>query len=352
MNREDLYYSISDISPEYIEELNEGSEKKKHSNKAIIITICAVVALAGATVFAAAKYNFGRGMSELQIDESQQQSLVETSAALIYETQDVYSDLSATSEGITITPVSVIADERCAYISFKISGFTYDNRINEPIFDWVYVYKDESQTEEMDCTGSFDDGIVSDGLNGFVYYDGSPTETNEYGGAIPRYFDENNDLYYLMCVSSHNIDDNMLGQTLYIKFTCLAESWKTQIVSSVDSEWNIKLKLPTQSTSVHIEILKEIAGSPYFLESIDLSPVSIRLNYTNTESGGSVPFFVGVVLTDGSILGINNDSLNGMNEQNVYTNVYFSQVIDPDNVSALLIYPSSESETYVTIPIK
>ena len=31
MNREDLYYSISDISPEFIEELNESTEKKKHS---------------------------------------------------------------------------------------------------------------------------------------------------------------------------------------------------------------------------------------------------------------------------------------------------------------------------------
>lgn len=352
MNREDLYYSISDISPEYIEELNESTEKKKHSAKAIVITICAVVALTGATVFAAAKYNFGRGMSELQIDESQKQSLVETSAAFIYEPQDDYSDLSATSEGVTITPVSVIADERCAYISFKISGFTYDNRINEPIFDWVYVYTDEDQTQELDCTGSFDDGIVSDGANGFAYYDGSPTETNKYGGAIPRYFDENNDLYYLMCVSSHNTDDNMLGKTLYIKFTCLAESWKTQILSSVDSEWNIELELPTQSTSVHMDIQKEIESSPYFLESIDISPVSIRLNYTTSEPGRGIPFFAGVVFNDGRELWINNDSLNGSDGNTAYTNVYFAQVIDPANVSALLVFPNYESETYVTIPIK
>lgn len=352
MNREDLYYSISDISPEFIEELNESTEKKKHSDKAIIITICAVVALAGVTVFAASKINFGRGMSDLQIDESQQQSLVETSAAIIYETQEDYSDLAVTSEGVTITPVSVIADERCAYISFKISGFSYDDRNNEPIFDWVYVYADENQTEELDSTGSFDDGLVSDGADGFVYYDGTPTETNEYGGAIPRYFDDNNDLYYLMCVSSHNIDDNMLGRTLYIKFTCLAESWKTQIITCVDSEWNLKLELPSQSTSVHMEVQQEIEGSPYYLESIDISPVSIRLNYTTTNSGSGIPFFVGVVFDDGRKLGINNDSLNGWDGNKAYTNVYFAQVIDPDKVSALLIYPTFDSGTYVTIPIK
>ena len=352
MNREDLYNSISDISPEFIEELNESAEKKKHSPEAVIITICAVVAIAGATVYAAANYNFGRGMSDLQVDESQQQSLVETSAAIIYGMKEDYSDLAVTSEDVTITPVSIIADERCAYISFKISGFTYDNHNNEPIFDWVYVYADENQTEELDSTGSFDDGLVSDGADGFVYYDGTPTETNEYGGAIPRYFDDNNDLYYLMCVSSHNIDDNMLGRTIYIKFTCLAESWKTQILSSVDSEWNLKLELPSQSASIHMEVQQEIEGSPYFLESIDISPVSIRLNYTTSEPGGSIPFFVGVVFSDGRELGINNDSLNGWDGNKVYTNVFFAQVIDPDKVSALIIYPSFDFETNVTVPIK
>lgn len=351
MNREDLFYSISDISPEFIEELNESAEKKNHSKKAVIITICAVVAIAGATVYAAAKYNFGRGMSDLQIDESQKQSLVETSAAIIYDTQDNHQDLAVTSEDITITPVSVIADERCAYISFKVSGFTYENRNNEPIFDWVYVYEDEDQTEELDCIGSFDDGLVSDGADGYVYFDGTPVETNEYGGPIPRYFDDNNDLYYLMCVSSHDIDDNMLGRTIYIKFTCLAESWKTQIISSVDGEWNIDLELPAQSTSVHKDVQQEIEGSPYYLDSIDISPVSVRLNYTISEHGSDIPFLTAVVLDDGRELWLNYDSLNGWDGQNVYTNVYFAQVIDPDHVSALLIYPDLDSTSYVTVPV-
>ena len=351
MKREDLFNLISDISPEFIDELNESVEKKKHSNKAVIITICAVVAIAGATVFAAAKHNFGRGMSSLQIDESQQQSLVETSAAIIYETQEDFPDLAVTAEDVTITPVSVIADERCAYISFKVSGFTYEDLNNEPIFDWVYVYADEDHTEELDSTGSFDDGLVSDGADGYAYYDGTPIETNEYGGPIPRYFDDNNDLYYLMCVSSHNIDDNMLGKTLYIKFTCLAESWKTQIISSVDGEWNIDVELPVQSTSVHKEVQREIEDSPYYLDSIDISPVSVRLNYTTSEPGRDMPFFTAVVLDDGRELWLNNDSLNGWDGQNAYTNVYFAQVIDPDHVTALLIFPTLDSDSYITVPV-
>lgn len=172
MKNENIYNAISDISPDYLDDLS--FEKKtvdtenapaKHTKLPVIAIICAVVVLAGITSAAALKSILGRGMNILQIDESRQQELVEQSAAIIYtgesaaDTSVASANSESDTDAITVVPVSAVADERCAFISFKVSGFTFDDRNNEPFFDMVYAYEDESMTVGLDCEGGFYNGV-------------------------------------------------------------------------------------------------------------------------------------------------------------------------------------------------
>lgn len=366
MKNENIYNAISNISPEYIEELSfekktvaAESKPAKRSKLPVIAIICAVVGLAGITSVAAIRGILGRGMNQLQIDESQQQELVEQSAAIVYTSESV-ADTGATSENtvldvdaITVTPVSVVADERCAFISFKVSGFTFDDRNNEPFFDQIYAYEDESMTVELDCDGGFYNGINLVGSE-FVYEDGTPAQFDESGMMILHYFDNEGNLYFLMKVSGHNIDKNMLGSSVYIRLVNLCEIHKCDIVNGTDKEWTFTLDMPTESTSVHKDINKHIDGTSLNLDSIELSPISVRLNYTieNGSSLSSMPKFAGVILKDGTVLGIGDDGLSGSDSGKAYSNCYFVRAIDPLDVESIIIIPDMDnsSET-VTIPV-
>ena len=366
MKNENIYNAISNISPEYLEELSFEKETApaeikpaKHTKFPIIAIICAVVGLAGVTSVAAIRGILGRGMNQLQIDESQQQELVEQSAAIVYTSESV-TDTSETSENtvldvdaITVTPVSVVADERCAFISFKVSGFTFDDRNNEPFFDRVFAYEDEAMTIDLDCEGGFYNGINLIGSD-FFYEDGTPAQFDERGMMILHYFDKDGNLYYLMKVSGRNIDKNMLGRTVYIRLVNLCEIYKCDIVNGTDREWSFTLDMPTESTSVHYDIDTLVDGTSFNLDSIELSPISVRLNYTLGEgaSPDSMPKFAGVVLKDGTVLGIGDDVHNASEGGKAYSNCYFVRAIDPEDVESIIIIPDMDNPSEsVTIQI-
>ena len=366
MKNENIFNSISNISPEYIEELSFEKETvvaegtpAKHTKLPVIAIICAVVGLAGITSVAAIRGVLGRGMNQLQIDESQQQELVEQSAAIMYTSESV-TDASATSENIvldidaiTVTPVSVVADERCAFISFKVSGFSFDDRNNEPFFDQVYAYEDEAMTIEYDCEGGFYDGVNLIGSD-FFYEDGSPAQYDERGMMILHYFDNDGNLYYLLKVSGNDIDKNMLGRTVYIRLVNLCEIYKCDIISGTDKEWSFTLDMPTESTSVHYDIDTIIDGTSLNLDSIEISPISVRLNYTIGEGAAldSMPKFEGVVLKDGTVLGIGDDVHNASEGGKAYSNCFFVRAIYPEDVESIIINPNMDNPSeLLTIPV-
>ena len=342
MRKEDLYNSFSEVYPEYLEGLSDDAKSTKSiSKKSLAVLLCAVIGIVGSTtIYAAVRYNLGRGMHELQVDENQAQELVEESAAIIYGTEPDYSGLAVTSEGITVVPESVIADERCAFISFKVSGFDFDESVNDPDFDLV-------DAGEWDYGGGFFDGMIHKG-EGLYYEDGTPAED-----AIPHYCDSNGDIYYMLCVSEKNIDDNMLGRTISVRFEGLSELNHLEPVNTVNGEWSFTLNLPTHSTSIHKEAGWQIEGTPYYVDSVEISPVSARINYTLHGSGTpNAPHLIGVVLRDGMELRIGDDELSNSVSGHIYQNSYFTQVINPDDVTALQFWPDRSSSTTVTVPVR
>lgn len=361
MKNENIFNAISNISPEYLEKMSFEETTVtpitpvKHSKLPVIAVICAIVGLTGITCFAASRFNLGRGGNKLQIDESQQQELIQTSAAIVYTSENTSAELSSTinADDITVVPVSVVADERCAFISFKISGFTFDETKNEPFFIQTYVYEDESMEVELKSIGSFYDGINLT-FDGFVYEDGTPVQTYENGSQITHYFDSDGCLCFELRVTSHNIDTNLLGKRLYIKLADLAEIWKCDVIYNTGKEWCFTLDMPTESTSIHKEAGQKIEGTSLYLDSIDISPVSVKLNYTYEDAASleSMPKFAGVILKDGTALGVGDDVLNGFDSQNAYSNCYFTQAIVPENVESIIIFPDmDDGSTLITIPV-
>ena len=377
MKNENIYNAISDISPEYLEELTfesrtitEESTPAKRSRLPVIAIICAVVGLAGITSAAAIKSYFGRGMNQLQIDESQLQELVEQSAAIIYTTETTAvtsqssTNTSSTSQtstnasmdvdAITVEPVSVVADERCAYISFRVHGFTFDERNNEPLFDQYWAYEDESMTVELDCDGgTFYNGINRIG-DDWVYEDGTPVQYDDRGMEIYRYFDDEGYLYFMIKVSGRGVDKNMLGSTVYLKLINLYEDHKCSIVNSTGRDWTFALEMPTESTSVKYNVDSDIGGTDFHLDDIEISPISVRLNYTIGADAdlSSMPYFSGVVLKDGTTLGIGDDVHNTTDSGKAYQNWYFVRAIDPGEVASIIIFSDLDSSEPLTIPVE
>ena len=113
---------------------------------------------------------------------------------------------------------------------------------------------------------------------------------------------------------------------------------------------NFTIQLPSVSSGKTIDVGKQIEGTDFVLKDVNISPLSIRLDYTSEHSheiNGDVlgiPDFVGVVLKDGTRLGyLDGGNILGYTDESLtdaYGQSNFRKVIDPDQVAFLLIYQS------------
>jgi hypothetical protein len=100
-----------------------------------------------ATAAAAIHHFWGRGLSgTLKSTDTQQQLLTEQGQAIIFPELIDYSSYQVTDQGITISPDTVVADEKFAYISFKVSGFEIEAN-EEPGVEIDYYLGDNKDDE-------------------------------------------------------------------------------------------------------------------------------------------------------------------------------------------------------------
>ena len=344
MKNTDLYNSISDINPEYIEEINDTNKHKKHlSKKAFIAILCAVIGVFGVTAYAAITYDFGLGFKDMEITPSQGQELIEKDAATIYtDASDTSiseepvddSSMAVTSNGITISPEAVIVDERYAYISFKVSGYVLDEP-NTPFLEHDPVREKDHPNEQLDCDACF---YLVDSFEEYPYV---------------NYYAEDGNLYYRMYISTYDMEDSMLGKTLEIHFNEICDDYKCETVKSIEGNWDFEITLPEGSTSVHMDVNKPVDEN-FFLDSIEISPISMQLSYTTNEmaNNGNVPYMVGFIMKDGSELNIADigHTYASSGDPKVYCNSYFSQCIDYNEIDSLIFITVFGTEDIV-VPI-
>lgn len=342
---------------------NNQTENRKHTfwKNPAAVAACACIIVAGSvTAGAAVHHVWSRGMQgAVQATDTQQKELTDKGAAVVSKEQKDYSKLAVTDNGITITPETIIVDENFAHIAFSVKGYDLAEG-DEPGFDdWNIGVKDGKEGSSVQAYGGFYDGIVSDENGNPVYEDGSSLKEDEQGQIISHYVDEDGNLEYVASIGVADWKDSLLGKTIVCKLKDLGTLYKTRFTLAKEGNWDFEIKLPDVSTASNIKVAKGIENTPFTVDDVELSPISIKINYsvngevTFKEDTNQVPQFLGVILKDGKKISFLGDAGGtGYNEAmtEAYTLSSFVQVIEPDQVQAIIL--RNDDGEQIEIPIR
>ncbi|WP_051197122.1 DUF4179 domain-containing protein [Butyrivibrio sp. XBB1001] len=358
MRAEDLLQAMNGIDDKIIANTynNSNSGTIVHIKKSFPLAACIGIALfAAATVTAAAAIHhfWGRGMNGIVRSTSQQQqTLTEQGQAVVYPEKTDYSSYQVTDQGVSIAPETVIADSHYAFISFKVQGLNV-NEMEEPGAELTYNLTDASGEESyyINGTSSFFDGTYPNEEGMAVYEDGSPMEFTENGELKLRYVDENGDLEYNLMISTADASDTLLGKTLHVEFQELGiYADKCEFVPSVVGKWNFDMNLPTVSNAKTIEVNKAVPGTECTIETIEVTPISIIVNYKidgslqQIEDCNGIPMFSGLGLKDGSnYMYLSNGGSSYFTDDSMKkgaSSSCFQRIIDTSEIRSLFIRTS------------
>lgn len=218
----------------------------------------------------------------LQATDEQQQVLTQQGMATVMTEQEQYDDLAVTAGGVTVAPDIVIVDDRFAYLSFKVRGYELEAG-KEPCFESMDVYVgDDSDSEDswINSSGNFYYGIVTDENGSPVYDDGTPVQFDADGSIIYHYTDEDGTLEFVILAYVTGYNGSLLGKTMHVNFDNLGTVQKADYAGDVDGNWSFTIDLPTVSTSKTIEVNRSVDGTVFALDSIEISPISVKMNYS------------------------------------------------------------------------
>lgn len=342
---------------------NNQTENRKHTfwrNPAAVAACTCIIVAGSVTAGAAVHHVWSRGMQgAVQATDTQQKELTDKGAAVVSKEQKDYSKLAVTDNGITITPETIIVDKNFAHIAFSVKGYDLAEG-DEPGFDdWNIGVKDGKEGSSVQAYGGFYDGIVSDENGNPVYEDGSSLKEDEQGQIISHYVDEDGNLEYVASIGVADWKDSLLGKTIVCKLKDLGTLYKTRFTLAKEGNWDFEIKLPDVSTASNIKVAKGIENTPFTVDDVELSPISIKINYsvngevTFKEDTNQVPQFLGVILKDGKKISFLGDAGGtGYNEAmtEAYTLSSFVQVIEPDQVQAIIL--RNDDGEQIEIPIR
>lgn len=342
---------------------NNQTENRKHTfwrNPAAVAACTCIIVAGSVTAGAAVHHVWSRGMQgAVQATDTQQKELTDKGAAVVLKEQKDYSKLAVTDNGITITPETIIVDENFAHIAFSVKGYDLAEG-DEPGFDdWNIGVKDGKEGSSVQAYGGFYDGIVSDENGNPVYEDGSSLKEDEQGQIISHYVDEDGNLEYVASIGVADWKDSLFGKTIVCKLKDLGTLYKTRFTLAKEGNWDFEIKLPDVSTASNIKVAKGIENTPFTVDDVELSPISIKINYsvngevTFKEDTNQVPQFLGVILKDGKKVSFLGDAGGtGYNEAmtEAYTLSSFVQVIEPDQVQAIIL--RNDDGEQIEIPIR
>ena len=323
-------------------------DKKVFKTQAAVIAGVCILAVSSISAVAAIHHYWGRGMNGIiQASDEQQQVLTEKNIAKVYSEEPNSPSLAVTNNGVTIEPDTVIVDERLVYMAFRISGYSAADKM-EPGFDMVNVYQGDHPEDEsawVNMSGTMYDGTIPD-------ENGIPV--SEDGSIISHYTDDNGNMEYIIRASAVEKNDSLLGKTIHVEFKNLGTFSKGMFIPAVDGDWNFKINLSDVSSSQNIKVGQKVEGTGFTMEDIDISPISIKVNYSvsaapvEKEDDLGIPEVKGVVLKDGTrIPYLTNPVRLGYTDSsksNAYQIAGFARVVDADEIAALIVLKSYENE--------
>ena len=347
----------------YMKKTNIKGRKTLKTQAAAIVGVC-ILAASSISAVAAIRHYWGRGMNgNLQASDTQQQVLTDIGIATVYSEEPDSPSLAVTDNGITVAPDTVIVDDRFVYMSFRISGYSVADG-EEPGFDMVDIYQGDDPEDDSSRVnmygGMMYDGIIPDENGKPVYEDGSPLEYYEDGSIISHYIDSNGDMEYIIQAGIVDPTDSLLGKTIHVNFKDLGTLSRAAFILGAEGKWNFEIILPDVSSAKDIEVGQRVEGTGFVMESINISPVSMKVNYSVIEipeirdDDNGIPRVQGVVLKDGTRLPYLTDGGRSGYTDSTRTNAYhmagYDRVIDVDEIAALIVLTSYGNEK-VEIPI-
>lgn len=365
MRSEDLFKAMNGIDDKIVADTYNYSTKIKVVRASKNLPFAAFIGIAlfatvTATAVAAIHHFWGRGMTGMvSSTDVQQQTLTEQGQAIVYSEEPDYSTYAVTDQGITIVPDTIIADAHYAYVSFKVSGLNVEG-LEEPGAETTYYLGDDPDSIHswLNGSGSFFDGIVpnEDGMG--EYEDGTPLQTTENGELITHYVDENGDLQYNLIISAADMSDSLLGQTLHMEFTQLGiYTDKCELTPTASGSWSFDLELPQVSNAKVITVNKQVPGTDCTIDTIEITPISIVVNYKvngkleEYEDCNGIPEFMGVGLTDGTnykyISNGGSSYYTDDSMEKAVSSACFQRIIDVSEVRSLYIRTSDYEDAEI-----
>lgn len=361
---------------DYMKISNRNKKKFFIKQAAAIAGVC-ILAVSSISAVAAMHHYWSRGMNgSLQASDEEQRELMENGIAKVYREDPDYQSLAVTNHGITVVPDTIITDGRFARMSFRISGYDIADR-EDPGFDRVNVYEGEN-SEDLSTRfniygGGMYDGVIPDENMKAMYEDGSPLESYEDGRLIKHYTDSNGDMEYIMNIGIANQSDSLLGKTIHVELKNLGISEyssdsgasQKEFITKVEGNWDFEIILPSVSSAKDIEVGQKVEGTGFIIESISISPISMKVNYSIIESPKAnedeleIPTVLGVVLKDGTkipnlLSGGGGAGYTDLARTAAYQYNSYYRVIDVDEVAALIVlsyHKDEKTDPRIEIPI-
>ena len=347
----------------YMKKTHTKGKKMFKTQVAAIACIC-ILAISSISAVAAIHHYWGRGMNgNIQASDEQQRALTEKNIAKVYSEEPDSPSLAVTNNGVTIEPDTVIVDERFVYMAFRISGYSVADRM-EPGFNMVNVYQGDNPDDEsawVNMSGTMYDGIIPNENGTPVYEDGTPIESYEDGSVISHYTDDNGNMEYMIRASIVDKNDSFLGKTLHVEFKNLGTFSKGTFTPAVDGNWNFEINLSDVSSTQNIKVGQKVEGTGFTMEDINISPISIKVNYSvsaapiEKEDDLGIPEVKGVVLKDGTripyLMNPGRLGYTDSSKSSAYQIAGFARVLDIDEMAALIVLTSYENEKVETLEI-
>jgi hypothetical protein len=250
--------------------------------------------------------------------------------------------MAVTANGVTVRPLETVIDKDFVRITFEVIGYEL-NAGEAPSFQSISMKASDSH---LSWGGSFNYVI------------------DETGKEV--YGNENGNLEYIISGQCSMASDNLLGKQIQVSFQDLGQNssfGKDGMHDIVSGEWSFTFNAPDEIGTRYIMLDKAIDGTVFTIDTAEISYTGIELSYTVNgqvtivDDDMGMPMFYGLVLNDGTRLErIGIGGKNGYTDYDLLTNAFqvsgFNQVIEPENVSAIILELGECSGDYVEVPLK
>jgi len=369
---------LSFIDPKYIQEAECDSLSgaigavTAHRRRPRLLLIAAIVAasvlLMGAAVYTRWSHSIQQSYHP---SENVKQQAEKSGLSVMYDPteSDDGSVLSATDQGITVSVIQSLVDERMAQIILKVEGFAPP--LDDQIHPWVWWTETPATLggDEhfwVSTNADFDNGTLYDGDGNWVYEDGTPVETSEAGWK-GRFVKEDGSMELVMRYEFSDTSPDNLGKELQLHFTGFGISTihgkaDETFEKLVEGNWDLRWTLNGSDDTIKVSPNLRLSDNVTLLDA-QISQMTVKARYkTDTYWDGweeleiLQPCLAGVKLKDGTLVQFSPASDGYEDVDNLIYHAEFRAfegMVDMDQVEALAYYDHWEKDAdgRSTIPV-